>query len=97
MSFADKTNSGILRFEKNANGQVTGALVTTNFLLYAKSLIADYGDQVSPPMKDLSPIPREEGTWFIDTEALDHLQQMSRWRKSNRPKTGMIGKLMNKF
>lgn len=96
MSFADKTNSGVLQLEKDARGEILGAQVTDNFLIYAKQLIADYGDQLAPPMKEL--VPRKRGeVWFIDKEQLDHLQQMSRWRKSNRPKTGAFTKLLNKL
>lgn len=105
MQYSDKTNSGIIGLVRDPNGNVSHAVVTEHFVDYVRSLIEDYGDQLSPPIKPAKDIPGITPTvdvhgnnlWKCDTEHFDHYQQLSRWRKSNRPKTGAFTKLMEKL
>lgn len=96
-AFSDKTNSGVLGFERDALEQVYGAQVTANFLAYADQLVAEYGDQVSPPIKAVHGVSRGNGVFFVDAETFDHLRQMARWKKSNRERTGWAAKLAEKI
>lgn len=111
--YSDKSNSGVLTpiwdDKEGAHGRTAEIVyyaVTRNFLLYIQSLAADYGDQISPPIKPASDPKKMPGVspfldqfgnhvWKIDREHFDHYRQMSLWKKSNRPKTGMFTKLFS--
>lgn len=106
VQYADKTNSGLLKMVSDTHKNVIGAMVTDHFLDYVMMLIKDYGDQLAPPIKSVSerkdvpgvrPVKDEHGNdiWFVDTEHFDHYRQLARWKKNNREKMGVVGKLIN--
>jgi len=85
--YKSKQNSGLLLYVRDANHTVIGAIVTSEFIEYAKYLIHTYGKEMAPPIADTSMLPGvspykdayNNDLFFIDTEDFDRLRIMAQW------------------
>lgn len=89
-------NSGILEYERTGKF-VVRVLVTQGFVDYANWLIEAYGDQLEPPLKEITGITtRSEGVFVVPKDTFDRLRIMARWQKNGRAKTGAVKRFIDK-
>ena len=82
-------NSGVLATVTNAQGSVTGAIITTHARDRYNALIDSYGGYYRPPLqKDagVCPIPTGAGvsSYLIDAQHLVEFMTMNRWSKQGK-------------
>lgn len=83
-------NSGVL---ESVQG---GFIVTPKFRDRYNALIADYGSDFSPALKEDEGIRKENANFFIDSEHMVKFLDMNKWKKSGRKPKGLIEKVREK-